>query len=147
MRCFPCAPWPAEAICKLYVCVHKATFTSSSVGKWHVGMILMANMMGGNLAVWILFEYCTILDGIFWIEVIQVGLFWVGIFWVRIVQVGVIRGGVFRVGIVCVGVILGGNFPGGSYPGWEFSGWELSGGNHPGGSFPSTAQKMSVRPF
>ena len=111
MRCFPCAPWPAEAICKLYVCVHKATFTSSSVGKWHVGMILMANMMGGNLAVWILFEYCTILDGIFWIEVIQVGLFWVGIFRVRIVQVGVIRGENFP----------GGNCLGGSYPGWEFS--------------------------
>ena len=111
MRCFPCAPWSAKAICKLYVCVHKATFTSSSVGKWHVGMILMANMMGGNLAVWILFEYCTILDGIFWIEVIQVGLFWVGIFRVRIVQVGVIRGENFP----------GGNCLGGSYPGWEFS--------------------------
>ena len=124
---FPCAPWSAKAIGKLYFCVHKATFTSSSAGKWHVGMIIMASMMGGNLAVWILCECCTILDGVFWIEVIQVGLFWVGIFWVRIVQVGVNRGGVFRVGIVCVRVIqggnfLGGNFPGGSYPGWEFSG-------------------------
>ena len=137
MRCFPCAPWSAKAICKLYVCVHKATFTSSSVGKWHVGMILMANMMGGNLAVWILFEYCTILNGIFWIGVIRVGLFWVGIF-----RVGIILGENFPgencpgwelswVGIFRVGVILGRNFPG-----WEFSGWELSGGNHPGSNFP-----------
>ena len=118
MRCFPCAPWSAEAICKLYICVHKTSFTSSSVGKWHMGMILIANMMGGNLVVWILFEYCVILDGIFWIGVTQVGLLWVGIFWVGIFQVG---------------VILRGNFPR-----WEFSEWELSGGNHPGGNFPST---------
>ena len=117
MRCFPCAPWSAKAICKLYVCVHKATFTSSSVGKWHVGMILMANMMGGNLAVWILFEYCTILNRIFWIGVIQVGLFWVGIFRMGIVRLGVILGGNFP-----GGNCPGGSYPGGSYPGWEFSG-------------------------
>ena len=65
------------------------------------------------------------LDCIFWIGVIRVGIFWVVI-------------------------ILGGNFPGGnclgeSYPGlkfseWELSGWELSwagffqGGNFPGGN-------------
>ena len=98
---FPLRSWSGEATCKLYVCVHKATFTSSSIGKWHVGMILMAYMMGGNLAAWILLQYFTILYGIFWIGIIQVGLF--------------------------CGNFPGGNCPGRSYPGWEFSGWELSG--------------------
>ena len=38
----------------LYVCMLQDIFTSSSVGKWRVGMVLMANMMGGNLPCWIL---------------------------------------------------------------------------------------------
>ena len=57
----------------------------------------------------------TVLDGIFWIRINRVGIFWIV----------TILGGNFP----------GGNCPGGSYPGWEFSGWELSGGNHPGGNF------------
>ena len=60
----------------------------------------------------------TILDRIFWIPIIRVGIFWVGI---------------FQVGTFQVGAILDGNFLW-----WRFSGWELSGENHPGGSFPST---------
>ena len=84
------------------------------------------------LAVWILFEYFTILEGIFWTGVILVGLSWMGIFWE---------------GIAWVGVIWCGNFPDGSYPLWEFSWWELSrwelpwvgillGGNFPDGNYP-----------
>ena len=61
----------------------------------------------------------TLLDGIFLIAIIRVGIFWVV--------------------IILSGNFLGRNCPGGSYPGWEFSGWELSwvgiflGGNCPVG--------------
>ena len=47
----------AEAIRNLYVCVHQVTFTSSSVEKWRVEMILMANKKSGNLVSWILFGW------------------------------------------------------------------------------------------
>ena len=82
----------------------------------------------------------TISEGIFWIALIRVGIFWVRIFQVEIFQVGILEKGVildgsFPGGNFQVGVILGGNFLQ-----WGFSGWELSGKNHPGGawSFPST---------
>ena len=42
----------------------------------------------------------TIFDGIFYNEIIRVGIFWVV--------------------IILGGNVPGGNFPGGSYPGWEF---------------------------
>ena len=40
-----------------YVCVLQASFTSSSVGKQCVGMIITANMMNGDLLGWILFGW------------------------------------------------------------------------------------------
>ena len=106
----------AEAICNLYVCVHQVTFTSSSVEKWRVEMIINGKQEEWKFSELNIVWVGTILDWIFWIGVIRVGNLWVGI---------------FRMGIVRVEVILGGNFPR-----WEFSGWELAGGNHPGGNFP-----------
>ena len=49
----------------------------------------------------------TVLDRIFWIRIVRVGVFGVVIFLSR--------------------NFLDGNCPGGSYPGWEFSRWEFSG--------------------
>ena len=77
----------------------------------------------------------TILDGIFWIAIIQVGIFWVGI---------------FQMGIFQVGVILSGNFSDESYPGWELSRWELSwvrnfiSGGFPGGNCPGRIIQVTI---
>ena len=91
----------AEAICNLYVCVHQVTFTSSSVEKWRVEMIINGKQEEWKFSELNIVWVGTILDWIFWIGVIRVGNLWVGI---------------FRMGIVRVGVILGGNFPGGNWP-------------------------------
>ena len=49
----------------------------------------------------------------------------------NITWVGTVLDGIFWIRIIRVGIILVGNFPGRnfsdrSYPGWEFSVWELS---------------------
>ena len=59
----------------------------------------------------------TVLDRIFWIRKVQVGVFGVVIFLSRSFLGGNCPGG----------NSLGGDCPGGSYPGWEFSRWEFSG--------------------
>ena len=99
----------------------QATFTLSSernnVWEWSYGKHDEPEFTSLNIV-------CVgnILDGLFWITIIRVGILWVGF-------------------------ILSGNFAGGSYPGWEFSGWELPrwelsgvgiffGGGFPGGNCP-----------
>ena len=83
---------------------------------------------------------------IVWVETVLDGIFSIGVIWM----------GIFCVVIILRGNFPGGNCPGGSYPGWELSGWEFSewelswelpsrnhlGGNFPGRSFPSTQIEM-----
>ena len=82
----------------------------------------------------------TILDGLFWIAIIRVGIFQVGIFY-ELSWVGVFQVWIFQVGVILSGNFPGGNYPCGSYPGWELSRWDLSwvgiffGGGFPGGNF------------
>ena len=58
---------------------------------------------------------------------------WVGTILDRIFWIAIIRMGIFQ-----VGVILGGNFLWCGFSGWELSRGNHPGGNSPGGSFPST---------
>ena len=109
----------------------QATFTLSldrnNAWEWSYGKHDKSEFTGLNIVL-----VGCILDVIFWIAIIRVGIF----------QVGVVLGGnfpgenfpdgsltwvgIFLVGIVRVGVILGGNFPGGNCPGGSYPGWGFS---------------------
>ena len=104
----------------LYVCMLQTIFTSSSVGKWRVQMIIIAKRMSGNLPNWILLGGNYIIQNFLdWNNLcrnflrdnyLEWGFSGWEFFWMKKLLSGSIPAGNYPAGIICVANFRVGSF-------------------------------------